>query len=67
MTDFATKIYNARIKANMTQEEAAALLGITSTTLRNWEHGRTEPPVTQVVTQGMALAALRLGIATADL
>ena len=38
----------ARIKRNLTIEQAAQLLGVTSGTVWNYEMGRTEPPVSMV-------------------
>lgn len=35
----------ARVNRNLTQPEAAELLGISTDTLRNWEKGKTFPDV----------------------
>lgn len=34
----------ARVNVNLTQTEAAAHIGVTESTLINWEKGRKEPP-----------------------
>lgn len=39
------KIKNARLSCNMTQTEAAKRLGITNTTLSNWENAVSRPDV----------------------
>lgn len=33
----------ARVNANMTQEEAAKIIGVTKATLINWEKGKSVP------------------------
>ena len=35
--------YNYRRKLGLSQEQMAARLGVSTTTVRNWEHGRREP------------------------
>ena len=37
----------ARVNANMTQDEAAAKLGVNKQTIVNWEKGRTSPTMAQ--------------------
>lgn len=38
----------ARVNANLTQPELAERLGVSVTTIINWEKGRTEPTLPQV-------------------
>ncbi len=38
----------ARVNAGFTQTQAAHELGVTKTTILNWEKGRTEPKATQM-------------------
>lgn len=33
----------ARVNANLSQQEAARLIGVAASTLRNWEAGKTFP------------------------
>jgi len=33
----------ARVNANYTRQQAAELIGVSTTTIKNWECGRTEP------------------------
>ena len=35
--------YNLRRKLGLSQEQMAARLGVSTTTVRNWEHGRRAP------------------------
>ena len=37
----------ARKNANMTQKDLASALGVSVTTVENWESGRTEPTISQ--------------------
>lgn len=37
--DIGSKIKNARIKAKLTQEQAAEALGVSRQTISNWENG----------------------------
>lgn len=39
----------ARKIANITQKELAAVLGVSESTVVNWEKGRSEPTVTQAL------------------
>lgn len=39
LMDIATKIKNARIKVNFTQEQVAEALGVSRQTISNWETG----------------------------
>ena len=47
--DIATKIKNARIKVNFTQEQVAEALGVSRQTISNWETGKTYPDIISVV------------------
>ncbi len=38
----------ARVNADLTLTEAAELIGVTRTTLSNWERGKTEPKSSQI-------------------
>lgn len=40
----------ARVNAQLTQREAAKKIGVSETTIVNWEAGRSEPTVTQART-----------------
>jgi DNA-binding transcriptional regulator YiaG len=37
------QLHLARIKANLSQSEVAQKLGVSTRTVRKWEHGRTSP------------------------
>ncbi len=43
------KIKNARIKANLTQEQVAECLGVSRQTMSNWENEKTYPDIVSVV------------------
>lgn len=43
------KIKNARIKANLTQEQVAEFLGVSRQTISNWETEKTYPDIVSVV------------------
>ncbi len=43
------KIKQARIKAELTQEQVAAALGVSRQTVSNWENGKTYPDIVSVV------------------
>lgn len=45
----ALSLRAVRVNSNMTQEEAARKLHISTTTLRNWETGRTFPRQPQIM------------------
>lgn len=47
--DIGIKIKNARIKANLTQEQAAEFLGVSRQTISNWETEKTYPDIVSVV------------------
>lgn len=38
-----------RARAGMTKAEMAATIGVTSATVKNWQNGRTEIPVSKIV------------------
>lgn len=43
LADFPSILTDARVNAGLTQEEAAELLGVSQSTYRNWEKGRSKP------------------------
>ena len=47
--DIGTKIKNARIKAQLTQEQVAEALGVSRQTVSNWENGKTYPDIVSVI------------------
>lgn len=47
--DIGIKIKNARIKANLTQEQVAEALGVSRQTISNWENGKTYSDIVSVV------------------
>lgn len=47
--DIGIKIKNARIKARLTQEQAAEALGVSRQTISNWENNKTYPDIVSVV------------------
>lgn len=47
--DIGAKIKNARIKAGLTQEQAAESLGVSRQTISNWETEKTYPDIASVV------------------
>ena len=38
----------ARVNAHLTQKELAEILGVSNTTVVNWEKGKTEPSLSQL-------------------
>ena len=48
----------ARIAASLSQPAAARLLGVSVATVRNWEHGRSEPPAVAPMTKADVLAKM---------
>lgn len=38
----------ARVNAGLTQKELAEILGVSNTTVVNWEKGNTEPTISQL-------------------
>ena len=55
---FANQLKTARLSAGLSQAAVARKLGVTTTTVRNWEHSRTEPPTKRVLTQAEVLAEI---------
>lgn len=47
--DIGIKIKNARIKANLTQEQVAEFLGVSRQTISNWETEKTYPDIISVI------------------
>ena len=47
--DIGTKIKNARIAAQLTQEQVADALGVSRQTMSNWENGKTYPDIVSVI------------------
>ncbi|MGF6375712.1 transcriptional regulator with XRE-family HTH domain [Clostridiales Family XIII bacterium PM5-7] len=47
--DIDVKIKNARLSANLTQEQAAELLDVSRQTISNWETGKTYPDIISVI------------------
>lgn len=47
--DIGIKIKNARIKANLTQEQVAEALDVSRQTISNWENEKTYPDIVSVV------------------
>lgn len=43
------KIKNARVKANLTQEQVAEALGVSRQTVSNWENEKTYPDIVSVI------------------
>ena len=50
--DIGSKIKNARISAELTQEQAAESIGVSRQTMSNWENGKTYPDIVSVVKMG---------------
>lgn len=47
--DIGTKLKNARIAANLTQEQAADAIGVSRQTVSNWENEKTYPDIISVI------------------
>ena len=47
--DIGTKIKNARIAAQLTQEQVAEALGVSRQTMSNWENEKTYPDIVSVI------------------
>lgn len=47
--DIGSKIKNARIAADLTQEQAAEALGVSRQTISNWENEKTYPDIISVI------------------
>lgn len=48
--DIGNKLQRARMKANLTQEQVAEMLGVSRQTISNWENEKTYPDIKSVVT-----------------
>jgi transcriptional regulator with XRE-family HTH domain len=48
MSNFSTKIYNARKQKNLTQKELSDLLSVRQTTVSAWETGKVVPRLPMV-------------------
>ncbi|MCD7844141.1 MAG: helix-turn-helix domain-containing protein [Clostridiales bacterium] len=49
LMDIGLKIKNARINANLTQEQVAEAIGVSRQTISNWENEKTYPDIISVV------------------
>lgn len=47
--DIGSKLQNARVRANLTQEQVAEALGVSRQTISNWENEKTYPDIRSVV------------------
>ena len=47
--DIGSKIKNARVGSNLTQEQAAEALGVSRQTISNWENTKTYPDIISVI------------------
>lgn len=47
--DIGTKIREARLSAQLTQEQAAEALGVSRQTMSNWENNKTYPDIVSVI------------------
>lgn len=47
--DIGSKLQNARMRANLTQEQVAEELGVSRQTISNWENEKTYPDIRSVV------------------
>ena len=47
--DIGTKIKDARIAAQLTQEQVAEALGVSRQTMSNWENNKTYPDIVSVI------------------
>lgn len=47
--DIGTKIKEARLAAQLTQEQAAEVLGVSRQTMSNWENNKTYPDIVSVI------------------
>lgn len=47
--DIGSKIKNARVRADLTQEQAAEVLGVSRQTISNWENEKTYPDIISVI------------------
>lgn len=54
MTPFAIRLVRARKAAGLTQDQAAAYVGVSGATYRRWEQASHEPSASQLVTIAVA-------------
>lgn len=54
MTPFAIRLVRARKAADLTQDQAAAFVGVAPITYRRWEQAQYEPSASQLVTIAVA-------------
>src|SRR5689334_4929732 len=54
MTPFAIRLVRARKAADLTQDQAAAFVGVAPVTYRRWEQAQYEPSASQLVTIAVA-------------
>lgn len=47
--DIGSKLKNARVRADLTQEQAAEALGVSRQTVSNWENEKTYPDIISVI------------------
>lgn len=46
--DFKISLEACRVNARLSQKELAEMLGVATTTISNWESGKTEPVLSQL-------------------
>lgn len=46
--DMEISLAACRVNANLTQQQEADLLGVSKTTINNWENGKGEPSLAQL-------------------
>ena len=49
MLDISVKLKQARLAANLTQEELAEKVGVSRQTVSNWENGRNYPDIVSII------------------
>ena len=55
---FAAKLKKARASAGLSQSKLARELGVSTYTVKSWEAGRREPPISPALTQAQIIARL---------
>ena len=55
---FATKLKQARQATGLSQSKLARELGVSTYTVKSWEAGRREPPISPALTQAQIIARL---------
>lgn len=58
-TTWAERLHSARIAADLSQQDAAELLGVSQSTISRWEWGEVEPGVTRAAELLALLEAAR--------